>query len=91
MRKPRGHIRPHGAGYEVAVPIGRDPITKRYCYAYEQAATLPDAEAARDRMLADLEKGRAPKTEATFGQLIDHVRDVPGIHRADHPAGARRL
>src|SRR5215475_4875309 len=23
MRKPRGHIRPHGAGYEVAVPISQ--------------------------------------------------------------------
>ncbi len=33
MRKPRGHIRPNGAGYAVAVRIGQDPITKRYSYA----------------------------------------------------------
>jgi hypothetical protein len=76
MRKPTGHIRPHGAGFEVAVTIGRDPITKRYSYAYEQAATLEEAEKTRARMLADLEKGRAPRTEATFGQLIDEVLEV---------------
>jgi hypothetical protein len=69
----RGDRGPTG---EVAVPIGRDPITKRYSYAYEQAATLPDAEAVRDRMLADLEKGWAPKTEATFGTLIDEVLEA---------------
>jgi hypothetical protein len=49
-----------GVGYEVAVPIGRDPITKRYAYACEQAVTIEEAEAAGDRMLADLAKGRKP-------------------------------
>jgi integrase len=75
MRKPRGHIRPHGAGYEVAVPIGRDPITKRYSYAYGSAPTFEEAEEVRDRMLAELEAGRELK-ERTFGLLLDEVLEV---------------
>jgi integrase len=65
MRKPIGHIRPHGAGYEVAVPVGRDPITKRYSYSYASAPTFEEAEAVRDKMLADLAKGRQPRDDAT--------------------------
>ncbi len=37
MRTPRGHIRQRGASYEIAVPLGRDPITKRYRYLYDRA------------------------------------------------------
>ena len=59
MRKPTGHIRPHGAGYEVAVPVGRDPITKRYNYEYRQAPTPEEAKKVRDKMLADMAKGRS--------------------------------
>src|SRR5215510_5618889 len=40
MRKPVGHIRRHGTGYQVIVPAGRDPITKRYEYVYRQASTI---------------------------------------------------
>jgi integrase len=76
MRKPTGHIRPHGAGYEVAVPVGRDPITKRYSYAYRQAPTLEEAEKVRDRMLAELETGRKLRDKTTFGQLLDDVLEV---------------
>ena len=35
MRTPKGHIRRRGNRYEIAVPVGRDPITKRYRYAYD--------------------------------------------------------
>jgi hypothetical protein len=58
MRKPVGHIRRHGTGDQVVVPAGVDPITKRYRYQYEQVDTFDQAEAARDRMLADLAAGR---------------------------------
>ena len=37
MRKPRAHIRKRPFGYEIAVPAGRDPITKRYEYRYGYA------------------------------------------------------
>src|SRR5215471_4350197 len=71
MRKPRGHIRPHGAGYEVAVPVGQDPITKRYRYLYEQAPAYEGAERVRDRLIAEVTSGREPRTKAKFGELLD--------------------
>jgi integrase len=79
MRKPRGHIRPHGAGYEVAVSVGLDPITKRYRYLYEHAPTIEEAEAARDRLVAEMTAGRQPRTKATFGELLDKMLEVAGL------------
>jgi integrase len=79
MRKPAGHIRPHGAGYEVAVPVGRDPITRRYRYAYQQARTLEEAEKARARMLDDLAAGRELRHKASFSPLLDEVIKVTGL------------
>ncbi len=79
MRKPRGHIRKRPFGYEIAVPEGRDPITKRYQYRYEYAATLEAAEAARDRMVADVTSGREPRTRATFGELLDKMLEVADL------------
>jgi integrase len=79
MRKPVGQIRRHGTGYQVIVPAGVDPITKRYRYRYEQTDTLHEAEAARDRMLADLAAGREPRTKATFGELLDRMLEVADL------------
>ena len=79
MRKPRGHIRPHGAGYEVAVSAGQDPITKRYRYLYEQVATMEEAEAVRDRIVAAVTAGRVPRTKATFGELLDRMLEVADL------------
>jgi len=52
MRKPKGRVRPHGTGYQVIVPVGLDPITKRYNYRYGRADTEEEARALRDQMLA---------------------------------------
>jgi hypothetical protein len=79
MRKPRGHVRPHGSGYQVIVPVGRDPITRRYTYAYRQAATREEAEELRGKLLADLAEGRQPRREATFGQLLDAVLEAADL------------
>ena len=79
MRKPRGHIRQHGAGYEVAVSAGQDPITKRYRYLYEQVATIEEAEAVRDRLIAEVTAGREPRTKATFGELLDRMLEVADL------------
>jgi integrase len=79
MRKPRGHIRQHGTGYEVAVPVGQDPITKRYRYLYEQVATVEEAEAARDQLIAEVTAGREPRTKATFGELLDRMLEVADL------------
>lgn len=76
MRKPRGHVRQRPFGYEIAVPEGRDPITKRYRYRYEYAHSPEEAEAARERMVADVAAGRAPRSGAKFGQLTDEVLEV---------------
>jgi integrase len=65
MRKPRGHIRPHGFGYEVAVSAGLDPITKRYHYLYEHVPAMEEAEAAKERMVVEVTAGREPRTKAT--------------------------
>ena len=77
MRKPKGHVRPHGTGYQVIVPVGLDPITKRYSYQYGQADTLKEAEKLRDKMLADMAKGRQPRNEATFSQLRRRQQVIP--------------
>ena len=79
MRKPKGHVRPHGTGYRVIVPVGLDPITKRYNYRYGQAGTLEEARDLRDRMLADVAAGREPKKKATSGQLLDAVLEVADL------------
>src|SRR5215469_5063200 len=76
VRKPKGHIRKRPFGYEIAVPLGRDPITKRYLYRYDYAHSEEEAEATRERMLGDMAKGRQRRNEATFGQLLDAVAEV---------------
>ncbi|MFE7440493.1 hypothetical protein ACFU7X_08525 [Streptomyces chartreusis] len=38
-RRQRGSIRPNGAGFQVRVYAGRDPLTKKDIYLHEQADT----------------------------------------------------
>jgi hypothetical protein len=40
MAAPKVHIRKRGDRYQVAVPVGRDPVTPRYRYVYESARNL---------------------------------------------------
>jgi integrase len=70
VRTPRGHIRRHGSRYEIAVPVGRDPITKRYRYAYDYADTEELAERRRLALIEQVAKGRAPQAHATVNDLI---------------------
>lgn len=79
MRKPKGHVRKRPFGYEIAVPVGRDPITKRYQYRYGYAATEEEAETVRERMVAEVTAGREPRTKATFGQLLDEMLAVADL------------
>jgi hypothetical protein len=44
LRTPKGHIRQRGGSYEISVPVGRDPVTQRYRYAYDHADSLVEAE-----------------------------------------------
>ena len=71
MRTPRGHIRRRGSRCEIAVPVGRDPITKRYRYTYDYANTQEQAERRRLALIEQIAKGRAPLTRGTVNDLID--------------------
>ena len=76
MRTPRGHIRRRGSRYEIAVPVGRDPITKRYRYAYDSAGTEEEAESRRAALIEQITKGRIPQARATVSDLIDRWLSV---------------
>ena len=76
MRTPRGHIRRRGSRYEIAVPVGRDPITKRYRYAYDYADTEEQAECRRAALIDQITKGRAPQARATVSDLVDRWLSV---------------
>jgi hypothetical protein len=76
MRTPKGHIRRRGSRYEIAVPVGRDPITKRYRYAYDSAGTEEEAERRRAALIGQVTKGRAPQARATVSDLIDRWLSV---------------
>jgi integrase len=76
MRTPKGHIRRRGSRYEIAVPVGRDPITKRYRYAYDYVGTEEQAERRRAALIGQVAKGRAPQARATVSDLIDRWLSV---------------
>jgi integrase len=76
MRTPRGHIRRRGSRYEIAVPVGRDPITKRYRYSYDSASTEEEAERRRAALIEQITKGRVPQARATVSDLIDRWLSV---------------
>ena len=50
-----------------------------YDYRYRQPDTEEEAKALRDRMLADVAAGRAPRQRPTFGQLLDAVLEVADL------------
>jgi integrase len=76
MRTPQGHIRKRGGTFEISVPLGRDPITKRYRYAYDFAASLDDAEARKADLIEAIAQGRQPQVKATVSDLIDRWLEV---------------
>ena len=76
MRTPKEHIRQRGSRYEIAVPAGRDLITKRYRYAYDYADTEEQAERRRAALIEQITKGRAPQARATVSDLIDRWLSV---------------
>ncbi|MBD3003098.1 hypothetical protein [Streptomyces sp. 5-10] len=81
-RRPRGSIRPNGAGFQIRVYAGTDPLTKKPLYLHEQAATLPEAEKARTRLLAKVDEQRHPKGKITVTKLLDLWMDVARIEES---------
>ncbi|MGH3386997.1 MAG: hypothetical protein ACRDO1_20640 [Nocardioidaceae bacterium] len=55
--------------------VGRDPVSKRQLYLTEVIEPGPTsaklAEAARTRLLHQVDEKRSPRTRATLGQLVD--------------------
>jgi integrase len=76
VKKTPGHIRKHGLRYEVSVFAGRDPITGRYLYVRDSAATLDEAEELRSQLLAQVEADTAPTQRATMGLLLEQWLEV---------------
>lgn len=76
MRTPKGHIRRRGGSYEVSAPVGRDPVTKRYRYAYEYAPDEETARRKRDELIARVAQGREPMNRATVNELLNRWLSV---------------
>ncbi len=76
---PAGHIRLRGNRYWIYVPRGRDPITKRYRYAYDSAATREEAERKKGELIERLSQGREPAEKATVSMLLDRWMEVADL------------
>ncbi|MGP3947417.1 hypothetical protein [Streptomyces sp. 7N604] len=81
-RRQRGSIRSNGAGFQVRVYAGRDPLTKKELYLHEQATTWDAVEKARTRLLAKVDEQRHPKGKITVGKVIDQWMEVTRIEES---------
>jgi integrase len=80
----RGRIRRNGSGYQASVYVGRDPLTKKKIYVYEQAATLAEAEKARTKLLHQVDEQRHPKTQVTMAFLLDRWLGVAELDETSY-------
>ncbi|MFF5479112.1 hypothetical protein ACFY5C_17445 [Streptomyces sp. NPDC012935] len=83
-RRQRGSIRPNGAGFQVRVYAGRDPLTKKDIYLHEQADTEVEAEKARTKLLHQVDENRHPKTQVTMSFLLDRWLGVAEHEETSH-------
>jgi hypothetical protein len=73
----QGSIEPLRTGFRARVFAGRDPITGRKKYLRgETRRVRRDAEADRDRLLAQVEADQHPDQHATIGVLLDRWTEV---------------
>ncbi|MBT1095092.1 tyrosine-type recombinase/integrase [Streptomyces sp. Tu102] len=83
-RRQRGRIRPNGAGFQVRVYAGRDPLTKKDIYLHEQAETEVEAEKVRTKLLDQVDENRHPKTQVTMSFLLDRWLGVAGLDETSY-------
>ncbi|QHA05264.1 tyrosine-type recombinase/integrase [Streptomyces broussonetiae] len=83
-RRQRGSIRPNGAGFQVRVYAGRDPLTKKDVYLHEQADTEVEAEKARTKLLRQVDENRHPKTQVTMSFLLDRWLGVAELDETSY-------
>lgn len=81
-RRQRGSIRRNGPGFQVRVYAGRDPLTKKAVYLYEQAATHEEAEKARTRLLHQVDEQRHPKSQVSASLLLDRWLGIAELDEA---------
>ncbi|MFI6562758.1 hypothetical protein [Streptomyces sp. NPDC050534] len=84
MSDQRGSIRPNGAGFQVRVYAGRDPLTKKDIYLHEQADTEAEAEKARTKLLHQVDENRHPKTQVTMSFLLDRWLGVAELDETSY-------
>jgi len=86
----QGSIEPLRTGFRARVFAGRDPITGRKTYLRgETRRVRRDAEADRDRLLAQVEADQHPDQHATVSVLLDRWTEVVDheLSTASTPAG----
>ncbi|GHI02343.1 hypothetical protein AQI88_13435 [Streptomyces cellostaticus] len=83
-RRQRGSIRPNGAGFQVRVYAGRDPLTKKDIYLHEQAETEVEAEKARTKLPHQVDENRHPKTQVTMSFLLDRWLGVAELDETSY-------
>ncbi|MGH3613320.1 MAG: hypothetical protein ACRDRK_12155 [Pseudonocardia sp.] len=94
--RPRGSIDalPNGV-LRVRVHAGYDPLTGKRHTLVELIPPGPkaaaQAEAARTRLLAQVNERRNPRTNATLDQLLDRYLETLDIGRTTHRMYARYL
>src|SRR3954463_428149 len=75
-RRTRGSVGVHGAGFQVRVYAGVDPLTGQDHYLYEKAATRTEAEKVGTRLLNQVDEQRHPRSSATVGFILDRWLEV---------------
>jgi integrase len=70
QRRGSGSIRPKGNGFQVRVSAGRHPKTGKWVYLHETCKDEEEAEAARIRLVALVEAGKAIEAMETFGAAV---------------------
>jgi integrase len=81
---PTGNVESLKRGFRAVVYAGKDPITGRKMYVKETHPTREAAEAARVRMVGQIEAERVPDQAATVAYLLDRWVEV-----ADHELTTR--
>jgi integrase len=78
--RPRGHIEELPSGsFRAIVFAGVDPLTHKRRYLKQTASTRRAAEAALTKLQAQVDDGRHPKTNITFGEALDQWLDVADL------------
>ena len=67
----RGTIRRHGAGFQVRVSAGTDPVTGERLRLQGSARTQKEADKRLTKLLGEADTFRSARTSATLGYLLD--------------------